>query len=75
LILSSGEQVTIQPRSLRGRGACGVSDLGVRRYPLHSHAADASDELEGAIRGKPIRTTMSDKAGALLANRNRGGLK
>jgi putative transposase len=37
---------------------------------LHGRPADASDGLEGAIRGKPIRTTVSDKAAPCRSTRS-----
>ena len=50
------------PRLRRSQGLAAIAARGLRCPPLHGCTLMRAMGLEGIIRGKPIRTTMSDKA-------------
>ena len=49
-------------RLRRAQGLAAVAARGLDGRPLHGRAADGGLGLQGVIRGKPVRTTVSDKA-------------
>ena len=54
-----GTRTSASTACARSGGSCSGR---LRGRALHGRAADAGDGSQGAIRGKPVRTTISDKA-------------